>query len=56
MNLEGLVDWGVKTLALLNDRSRMEQLGLPAELVRAKLGLAGGIPHGVWGNGRPGSP
>jgi hypothetical protein len=38
MNLDGLVDWGVKTLALLDDRLRLEQLGMPAELVRTKLG------------------
>ena len=38
MNLDALVDWGVGTLALMNDRSRMEQLELPVELVRTKLG------------------
>jgi hypothetical protein len=38
MNLDALVDWGVGTLALMNDRPRMEQLGLPVELVQTKLG------------------
>ena len=38
MNLDGLVDWGVKTLALMNDPSRMERLRIPAQLMRAKLG------------------
>lgn len=38
MNLDVSVDWGAKTLALLDDQSRLEQLKLPAELVRAKLG------------------
>jgi hypothetical protein len=38
MNLDALVDWGIKTLALMNDQLRMEQLGLPVELVRTKLG------------------
>ncbi len=37
MNLDALVDWGGGTLALMNNRSRMEELGLPEELVRAKL-------------------
>jgi hypothetical protein len=38
MNLDVLVQWGVRTLALMNDRSRIEQLGIPLELVRTKLG------------------
>ena len=38
MNLDVVVDWGTKTLSLLNDQSRIEQLRLPVELVRAKLG------------------
>jgi hypothetical protein len=38
MNLDVLVDWGVRSLALMNDRLRMEQLGLPVELVGTKLG------------------
>lgn len=38
MNLHELVDWGIRTLALMDDRSRMEQRWLPVELVRTKLG------------------
>jgi hypothetical protein len=38
MNLDALVDWGIKTLALMNDQLRVEQLGLPGGLVRTKLG------------------
>mgnify|MGYP001793168552 CR=1 FL=1 len=38
MNLGGLVGWGSKTLALVDDPSRLEALGMSAERVRAKLG------------------
>jgi hypothetical protein len=38
MNLGGLVDWGVDTLALMDDRSRLEHLGITADQIRAKLG------------------
>jgi hypothetical protein len=38
MNLGGLVDWGRKTLALVDDPSVLEQMGVSAERVRAKLG------------------
>lgn len=38
MNVGGLVDWGVKTLALVDDPSGLEPLGITAERVRAKLG------------------
>jgi hypothetical protein len=38
MNLGGLVAWGSKTLALVDDPSRLEPLGVSAERVRAKLG------------------
>jgi hypothetical protein len=37
MNLSGLVDWGRKTLALVDDPSVLEPLGVSAERVRAKL-------------------
>jgi hypothetical protein len=38
MNLGGLVDWGIKTLALVDDPSELERLGISAERMRAKLG------------------
>jgi hypothetical protein len=38
MNVGGLVEWGRKTLALVEDPSRLEPLGITAERVRAKLG------------------
>ena len=38
MNLEGLVDWGIQTLALVDDPSPLQGLGISAERVRAKLG------------------
>jgi hypothetical protein len=38
MNLGGLVDWGRKTLALVDDPSVLEPMGVAAERVRAKLG------------------
>jgi hypothetical protein len=38
MNLGGLVAWGIKTLALVDDPSRLEPLGLSAERVKSKLG------------------
>jgi hypothetical protein len=34
------VDWGVKTLALLDDRSRLEQLGMPPEKTITDLDAA----------------
>ena len=41
MNLGGLVEWGSKTLALVDDPSRLEPLGVSAERVRTKLGWLG---------------
>jgi hypothetical protein len=38
MNVGGLVEWGRKTLALVDDPSGLEPLGISAERVRAKLG------------------
>jgi hypothetical protein len=38
MNLGGLVAWGIKTLALVDDPSRLEPTGLSAERVESKLG------------------
>jgi hypothetical protein len=38
MNLDGLVAWGVKTLALVDDPSRLAELGISADQVEAKLG------------------
>jgi hypothetical protein len=38
MNLGGLVAWGIKTLALVDDPSRLEPMGLSAERVQSKLG------------------
>jgi hypothetical protein len=38
MNLEEVVGWGRKTLALVDDPSKLERLGMSAERVVAKLG------------------
>jgi hypothetical protein len=38
MNLDGLVNWGMQTLALLDDPSRAERLGISVEQMQAKLG------------------
>jgi hypothetical protein len=38
MNLDGLVAWGVKTLALVDDPSRLAELGISADQIEAKLG------------------
>ena len=38
MNLDKLVDWGVKTLALIDDQPTMEERDIPVELARAKFG------------------
>jgi hypothetical protein len=38
MNLSGLVDWGRKTLALVDDPSVLEPMGASVERMRAKLG------------------
>jgi hypothetical protein len=38
MNVGGLVAWGIKTLALMDDPSRLARLGILAEPMRAKLG------------------
>jgi hypothetical protein len=38
MNLEEVVGWGRKTLALVDDPSKLERLGMSAERVLAKLG------------------
>ena len=51
MNLEVLVDWGVRTLALTNDRPRIEQLGLAPESVGTKLGWLDEF-RAHWRNGR----
>jgi hypothetical protein len=41
MNLGGLVEWGSKTLALVDDPSQLEPLGVSTERVRIKLGWLG---------------
>ena len=41
MNVDGLVEWGRKTLALVDDPSRLEFLGVSAERVQSKLGWLG---------------
>jgi hypothetical protein len=51
MNLGGLVAWGIKTLALLDDPSRLAGLGISAELMRAKPGWLADIAR-RWRNGR----
>jgi hypothetical protein len=38
MNVGKLVDWGVRTLALVDDPARLEPLGITAARVHAKLG------------------
>ena len=38
MNVDGLVDWGTKTLALVDDPSGLTKLGISAEQMKAKLG------------------
>jgi hypothetical protein len=38
MNVGGLVDWGVETLAVLDAPARLESLGITAARVREKLG------------------
>jgi hypothetical protein len=38
MNLDVLVDWGIETLALVDDPSRLTKLGISAEQMKAKLG------------------
>jgi hypothetical protein len=38
MNVGGLVDWGVETLALVDDPARLEPLGITAARVHEKLG------------------
>ena len=38
MNVDGLVDWGIETLALVDDPSGLEQLGISAEQMQTKLG------------------
>lgn len=38
MNVGGLVDWGVETLALVDDPARLVSLGITAARVREKLG------------------
>jgi len=38
MNVGGLVDWGVETLALVDDPARFEPLGITAARLREKLG------------------
>jgi hypothetical protein len=43
MNVGGLVDWGVKTLALVDDPSGLEPWKIAAERVQAKLGWLAGF-------------
>jgi hypothetical protein len=43
MNLGGLVAWGQKTLALVDDPSVLERMGVTTERVRAKLGWLEGF-------------
>jgi len=38
MNVDGQADWGIKTLALVDDPSWLERMGITAERMRAKLG------------------
>jgi hypothetical protein len=38
MNLHELVRWGIETLALVNDPSRLAKQGIPTEQMKAKLG------------------
>jgi hypothetical protein len=38
MNVDGLVDWGTKTLALVDDPSGLTKLGISSEQMKAKLG------------------
>jgi hypothetical protein len=38
MNLDGLVGWGIETLALMDDPSRLTTRGISTEQMRAKLG------------------
>jgi hypothetical protein len=38
MNADGLVDWGIKTLALVDDPSKLAKLEISAEQMKAKLG------------------
>jgi hypothetical protein len=38
MNVDGLVEWGIQTLALADDPSRLAKLGISAEQIKAKLG------------------
>jgi hypothetical protein len=37
MNVDELVDWGIETLALVDDPSRLAKLGISAEQMKAKL-------------------
>jgi hypothetical protein len=50
MNLRGLVQWGVQTLALVDDPSRLEPLGASAGRVGAQLGWLEGFRAelGAW--------
>jgi hypothetical protein len=41
MNVAGLVNWGIQTLTLVDDPSRLTKLEIPAEQMRAKLGWLG---------------
>jgi hypothetical protein len=38
MNVDGLVDWGIQTLALVDNPSALAKLGISAEPMKAKLG------------------
>jgi hypothetical protein len=38
MNMDGLVDWGIQTLRLVDDPSGLPKLGISAEQMKAKLG------------------
>ena len=49
MNVDGLVDWGVETLALVDDPSRLKKLGISAEQMKAKLGWLKEFRDGIGG-------
>ena len=51
MNVDELVDWGIETLALVDDPSRLAKLGMSAEQIKAKLGWLQEFARN-WRNGR----
>ena len=48
MNVGKLVDWGVKTLAVLEEPARLEPLGITPERVREKLGWLEAYRQPLW--------